>query len=468
MNNYFRSRVGGICMQEFSALELKECARRAVERYENGEDNIHQDFVKIFVNKTAFQKELFVKALEDKLDEKKIESLVPMYYNVRTGDPIEYKYKNGKPGAYFDKWKNQNENDVPDRDVIVQIGIHSRLSIEETNMLLMSAGHRRLYYVDPYDLISMICLLNYNNKDIDANTKMESYLNGIEKVKGMNFEQKHREKLGKNTSKKIEAAIRYISPEGTKVEYNPAEYRSLITLYAKNSFSLDKLMDDNIEEIFNEIENLKEVMSVGFQYSYYNKLEMYLKDTSRFIKYFDFKEYDFLKKTKSISAILDYLYMLWSDKPEATIGNNNKYALRYLYEGRKIVDVYETQNKNIINMYKLCVVTGREDEIGEFLCVSGYKRENENINLLIDSDEKRYWEKTECLMVYALMYRNLFLDRKCETTTQMQKAKEDYLFRDLLVQIGDEVMEKVKGMRYLKKRITSKNNVLLFTNISDK
>lgn len=116
-----------------------------------------------------------------------------------------------------------------------------------------------------------------------------------------------------------------------------------------------------------------------------------------------------------------------------------------MYNGRfdYLEKVYVNKSEDaLFGLYKLCIVTGREDEIGEFLKETMYQEYNLNASLTADNRSERFWEKVESLIAYALIYRDMYIERFYEKEIEKKSIlRERFPFIDLIKEISAELMK---------------------------
>lgn len=441
-------------MKTFSVAELFKCAEDAIARSESRfETNnkskkiIHNEFAAYFFEKAGFQKDKFLMEFNKYIP--KINSLKPMYKDLRSPEHKEYSYKGKKPSVYY-KWVSEEENSMPDRDAVVQMGIHIGLDVSEVDQLLVSLGKRKLYVINPYDMVGIFCLECFKDENISGEEKINEYkrlMVGIEK-------DEYVESIGQGIESSIKEALKQINAQNREIRLDT--YNKNITIYLKEKMAKNI---KNVEEVIREYQN---IISTEMHYSYYSKIKTFIDRDDKYEKYIltnevkkscissrtleeilD-KEYNVKDKEKrTIEEKLRQLHIIWTQDIDKK--GSKLTTIRDLYNGRfdHFEKIYVNKSEDVLfGLYKLCIVTGREDEIGEFLKATMYQDYNLNALLTAENQSKRYWEKVESLIAYTLIYRDMYIERFYKNEIEKKSIlRERFPFIDLIKEISNELMK---------------------------
>lgn len=251
----------------------------------------HAAFAKYYFNRVAFRHELFLDKLMNLFNKREMLSAEDAYDLLKKFVLNHWKVQ--KPDYWnsydtaFDREKDcfygysakdsWLRTSVPSREAVVQLAFYLQLNLEETNQLLMAAGHEVLYVLNLLDAVcifylnyyqlednkktplenrlrsvkELVCQYAKNNKHIDEN---QIYISKIS-AKGQTSKKNNKKLVKDNViSIKMPDVVAYKSPIGKDIDERVERIRNLINQTQEHVSEQSYRKDDfYLTHLYNEV-----------------------------------------------------------------------------------------------------------------------------------------------------------------------------------------------------------------------
>ncbi len=122
--------------------------------------------------------------------------------------------------------------------------------------------------------------------------------------------------------------------------------------------------------------------------------------------------------------------------------NRKDFEADFKSENKKNMKAFEQDLTEKIYVMKLAIAAGREDEIGTYLQLAGYW--DKDFTMIKDAELKELVDRTDCLILYALKYRDALLEKwayelNMDKLEYKNEARKEFPFLKLLMTINRDI-----------------------------
>ena len=479
-----KAKISNIISDSSNYDSIEKCVEYAIK---NGD---HAAFVCYIINNTMARKKLFKKKLKQFLINNQE---YKNFYIMKREDWIDYNKdpESIKPISYSGLYKWKNDETIPPREAILQLGLSLGLKADQMNELLICTGNPELYLLDPYDLTVFYYCNHPFVENVSFSEKMriikKSINHIVQKVSDGYYDNNiikqastilYRNGLPWTINDEIEEAIQtYIEDE----KKDSVGLTHLLTDFYtdKANTSVDKCtnLDEFVDDYYKY--GKKSVLTLK-KYGYYRKVGQYFWDFPKYRKNLfgygwniknalrndyhaiddhikDIGFYKHLSHSDNKEFYFDALQIIWNRRCPDNVGDNydhggKRLQIRHIVEGRRTnkpflsvkgKDGYGFYNENFdkSNYIKYCLATGHEEEIESFMELAGVWESN---HLSKMKHRQKEIEASDALLIYAFGLRDAII-RVLESSKDPSKhcAKKDIVafpFYEMLICIERDVL----------------------------
>lgn len=432
--------------------------------------------------------------------------------------------------AVFSAW--EKGDNLPQRDALIQLGFYLLLDSASVNKLLRACGHQQLYVLDIVDVICRFYLDKFaGNTEIPAFEKLkitkDKINQGIKKMMELDPDICVADKDLSYSVNKLE----YVPGEGWNIEKEISSLRDGMQGANSKLANQDFLTAtySNIYHGLNTEEDLDRFLFEGagpfalFRYGLLLQTSSYVTDFTSYRKNLVFTQYpleaeyipDFdevadlsfdgsyaYKNPNDIKADANEDYHVQSlnliqnmtnpleidefmqeDKTHNMGASVIKNILHGEDRGSKNIYTYRLKEKK--ELVRLAISAGREDEIFDYLRVSGYwDAEAERLADNLDEIDESNLDEIDLIIIYAVAYKKALVKKWVEAWYKEDKrdkkmseliANKNFPFLRLIATINRDILQVLSSMIYsleddsdeafdelLDKLANIKNNTMLF------
>ena len=389
--------------------------------------------------------------------------------------------------AMLSNWKKGRE--LPPREAVIQLGIYFQMDAEEVNRLLLLAGRDGLYLLHLADAPAIYYLNRYAQEEapdsiegfydrllavrgeiqklMQTKAETDDRLTVLEKSMRKSPDGKlerlaYRQKVGAGLEEELEAFGKAHSQDGyrgsvtwyyvgkygypcTEVDFHTflaeAEqelgmrryrYQYLTSRFSETNWKYQKyrwsrnwnLTKGGVAEAYRIIS--EEGLYAGYREQESGKEENWSENKGRIA----------LRALWKQSNCIEPETISFQDMCEE-VGHGTRYKVDQLQNGREMQKKYVPQMGSKVQVMKYCVATGREDDLPEYLIHAGYWGRD-----LYEEASTCYWQntpwemegqldKTDSLMVYALLYRDALLEEWVNHWPEEEQISRSRLYQEL-------------------------------------